>query len=489
MKPEVLIVDDEPDIRNMVRMLLEDEGYAVREASNAEETRHALSAKPPSLIILDIWMRQSDMDGLELQKWVKRQYPHVPTIIISGHGNIETAVQAMKDGAFDFVEKPFKSDQLLLLVERALATAKRDAEHGELKKRDVISLDIIGTSPAITHIRQSLSKIAPTNSRVLIEGGAGAGKELLARNIHAASPRQSGQFVVVNSGMLAQDQSLAELVGTEQSDGSNRLVGLLEKAHAGTLYLDGVNDLPQHAQSKLARVLRGGKFKRLGGTSEVEVDVRVISATAVAMKPLVAAGQFDKALYDALNVVHIAIPSLAERRGDIADLAKHFLAKRLESDMHKSLQFSSEAIAILEAYGWPGNIRQLRNMVDWVVIMIDRDARQITPDDLPPEISGKGGGGDGIPTAVAMPLKEAREKFEIEYLLLQLERFGGNITHTAEAVGMSRVVLSRKLKSLGIRVEDDDAQEEAGDNESDSPSRPQLRSVKRTKKRPEKRAT
>lgn len=500
MKPEVLIVDDEPDIRNMVRMLLEDEGYAVREASNAEETRKALSAKPPSLIILDIWMRQSDMDGLELQKWVKRQYPHVPTIIISGHGNIETAVQAMKDGAFDFVEKPFKSDQLLLLVERALDTAKRDAEHGELKKRDAMSLDIIGTSPAITHIRQNLAKIAPTNSRVLIEGGAGAGKELLARNIHAASSRQSGQFVVVKCGMLAQDQGLAELVGTEQSDGSNRLVGLLEKAHAGTLYLDGVNDLPQHAQSKLVNLLRHGTFKRLGGTSEVEVDVRVISASAVAMKPLVADGQFDKALYDALNVVHIAIPSLAARRGDIADLAKHFLTQRLRGDTHKSLQFSSEAIAILEAYDWPGNIRQLRNMVDWVVIMIARDARQITADDLPPEISGKHG--DGVTTAVAMPLKEAREKFEIEYLLLQLERFGGNITHTATAVGMSRVVLSRKLRILGIRVEDDDEDTDAetGDhaengeskNEGEgegtaNPPRSQARSVKRTKKRPEKR--
>ena len=449
MKPEVLIVDDEPDIRSMVRLLLEDEGYAVREASNAGETRAALSAKPPALIILDIWMRQSDMDGLELQKWVKRQYPHVPTIIISGHGNIETAVQAMKDGAFDFVEKPFKSDQLLLLVGRALDKAKRDAEHGELKKHDPFSLDQIGISPAITAIRQHMAKIAPTNSRVLIEGPPGAGKELLARNIHAASPRQSGQFVVVNCGGLAQDPRLAEFIGTEQTDNNPRLVGMLERAHAGTLYLDRVADLPSQAQSKLARILRSGKFKRLGGTSEVEVDVRVISATSRDLKSQVSEGLFDQTLYDALNIMHISVPSLADRRQDIAPLAKHFLAKRLEGETRTPLQFSSEAVAVLEAYGWPGNIRQLRNMVEWVVIMIDRSAHQISVTDLPPEITGKGEG-SGLTTTVALPLKEAREQFEADYLLRQLNRFGGNITHTAEAVGMNREVLSRKLKSLGI---------------------------------------
>lgn len=455
MKPEILIVDDEPDIRSMVRLLLEDEGYAVREASNAGETRAALSQRPPSLIILDIWMRQSDMDGLELQKWVKRQYPHVPTIIISGHGNIETAVQAMKDGAFDFVEKPFKSDQLLLLIERALEAAKRDAEHGELKKRDDMSLEPIGTSAAISSIRRLISKIAATKSRVLIQGPAGAGKELVARNIHGLSDRQKAHFVVVNCGLLAQDHNLAELVGTEQSNGNPRLVGLLERAHAGTLYLDGVNDLSLSAQAKLARILRHGKFKRLGGTGEVEVDVRVLSASSQDMAALVADGRCDKTLHDSISVTTITIPPLAERRQDIVPLAKHFLTKRLAGNGTKSLQFSDEALAILEAYSWPGNIRQLRNMVDWVVIMIDPTSHQITADDLPPEISGRGEDA-GMATSVTLPLKEARQKFEIDYLLLQLERFGGNISRTAKAVGMSREVLSRKLKSLGITTDDGD---------------------------------
>ncbi|MDA1320300.1 MAG: sigma-54 dependent transcriptional regulator [Proteobacteria bacterium] len=464
MKPEILVVDDEPDIRSMVRLILEDEGYDVREAHNAETAREELTRKPPALIILDIWMRQSDMDGLELQKWIRRYYPHVPTIMISGHGNIETAVQAMKDGAFDFVEKPFKSGQLILLCQRALANAARDAEHDELKRLNSITLDQIGSSAAITSIRQTITKVAPTNSRIFITGPSGSGKELLARNIHAQSSRQKGRFVMVNCALLSSERSLIELFGSESSQDGNRVVGLFEQAHGGTLYFDEVCDLPLETQAKLVRTLQDQRFRRVGGSSEVVVDVRVISASSHDVKTQVAEGNFREDLYYRLSVVPISVPPLSRRREDIPELARYFLNKRLASEGGRKLDFTPASIATLESYAWPGNITQLRNTVDWLVIMVDRNTHQITPDDLPSEITGKSGmvSGDSLSGSVAMPLKEAREQFETQYLISQLSRFNGNISKTAAFIGMERSALHRKLKNLGIQIESSNA---LGENE------------------------
>ena len=464
MKPEILVVDDEPDIRSMIRLILEDEGFDVREAENAETARDELTSHPSALIILDIWMRQSDMDGLELQKWVRRYYPHVPVLMISGHGNIETAVQAMKDGAFDFIEKPFKSAQLILLCQRALANAARDAEHHELKRRYDVSLDQIGTSPAINSIRQTIDKVAQTNSRVFITGPSGSGKELLARNIHDKSNRANGRFVMVNCASLSFDRSLIELFGSETGEGGNRVVGAFEQAHGGTLFFDEISDLSHDTQARLVRALQDQRFKRLGGNTEVMVDVRVISATSHDIKTKVAEGEFREDLYYRLNVVPIAIPPLSRRREDISELARYFLNKRLSDEGDRKLSFTSDCLAALETYSWPGNITQLRNMIDWLVIMIDRNKHQITYEDLPAEILGVGqlskANDSGLATAITMPLKEAREQFEIEYLVSQLSRFNGNISKTAAFIGMERSALHRKLKNLDIHIETADQSEE-----------------------------
>ena len=462
MKSEILVVDDEPDIRSMIRLILEDEGYEVREAENAESARDELISHPPALIILDIWMRQSDMDGLELQKWVRRYYPHVPVLMISGHGNIETVVQAMKDGAFDFIEKPFKSAQLILLCQRALSNAARDAEHVELKRRLDMSIDQIGKSPAINGIRQTIAKVAETNSRIFISGPSGSGKELLARNIHNQSQRSSGRFVMVNCSSLSSDWSLIELFGSETSHNGKRVVGMLEQAHGGTLFFDEICDLPLDTQARLVRTLQDQRFKRLGGTTDVWVDVRIISGTTHDIKAKVAEGQFREDLYFRLNVVPISIPPLSRRREDIPALIKYFLNKRLAEEGDRKLTFTSDCLAALETYSWPGNITQLRNMIDWLVIMIDKSKTMISPDDLPAEILGhpKMSVQDGSMSTIAMPLKEAREQFETQYLMSQLSRFNGNISKTAAFIGMERSALHRKLKTLGISIETVDQTEE-----------------------------
>ena len=463
MKPEILVVDDEPDIRAMVRLILEDEGYEVREAENAETARDELTSKPPSLVILDIWMRKSDMDGLELQKWVRRYYPDMPAIMISGHGNIETAVQAMKDGAFDFVEKPFKSDQLLLLCARALANAKREVEHSELKRRSNLSEDLIGTSPAIVALKQTIAKVAPSNSRIFITGPSGAGKALLARNLHAQSARAEGRFIVVNCALLSPERALIDLFGSETGKDGKRVVGLFEQAHNGTLYFDEVCDLPLETQARLLRSLQDQGFRRLGGASDVELDVRLISASSRDVQSEMAQGKFREDLFYRLSVVPIAVPPLSRRREDIAALAKHFLKNRLNNDGQdggRKLEFAPSSLALLESYAWPGNVTQLRNMIDWLVIMVNRDSKMIEPDDLPAEISGKmigntkGENTDEAQNTASLTLKEAREQFETQYLLSQLERFDGNIAKTAQFIGMERSALHRKLKNLGIQLEE-----------------------------------
>jgi two-component system nitrogen regulation response regulator NtrX len=450
MNNEILIVDDEKDIRTMIGDLLEDEGYRCRFATNAAEARSNVQEHPPALVLLDIWMENSDMDGLELQKWVRKFFPNVPAIMISGHGNIETAVQAMKDGAYDFVEKPFKSDRLLLLIDRALQFAAIEAENTEFKKSSG-GIDIVGVSPLVASLRQNIEKIAQANSRVMITGPAGAGKKLIARNIHSRSSRNKGRFVLANCAMLAPDQLSAELFGTEGDDG-DRIVGLFEQAHGGILYFDEICDLPLETQGKLVRAVQNQRFRRVGGTSEVTVDVRVISASSLDLQKEIENGNLREDLFYRLSVVPISVPPLAEHKEDIPTLARHFLDQSSQG-LGPRLNFSDAALAMMQIYGWPGNVTQLRNVIDWLTIMVDHDL--IEEDDLPPEITGRSSETQhsGFDTVVGLPLKAAREQFETQYLLSQLSRFDGNISKTASFIGMERSALHRKLKSLDINPE------------------------------------
>ena len=450
MRAEILIVDDEKDIRTMLSDLLEDEGYSCRVAANATDARQTVQEHPPALVILDIWMQNSDMDGLELQKWMRNLYPNVPAIMISGHGNIETAVQAMKDGAYDFIEKPFKSDRLILLVERALAMARVAAENAELKKT-AMNTEIIGESQEIAQLRQSIGKVAQFNSRVMLTGAAGTGKELIARNIHALSDRKNGRFVTVNCALLSPDQLSAELFGTEAHDGRRRIVGLFEQAHGGTLYFDEIGDMPLETQGKLVRALQEQRFRRLGGDIEVSVDVRVISASSLDLHEEIENGNLREDLFYRLSVVPLQLPSLSAYKADIPALCRHFMS--LAHNGHKArMTFTDEAIAVMQIYDWPGNVTQLKNVVDWLVIMVDKEV--IEADDLPPEITGKTAQAtSGFDYIVGLPIKVAREQFEAQYLLSQLDRFNGNISKTANFIGMERTALHRKLKSLNVDLD------------------------------------
>jgi two-component system nitrogen regulation response regulator NtrX len=442
----------------MLAELLEDEGYTCRTAANAEEARQSVQEFLPSLVILDIWMNNSDMDGLVLQQWIRRLYPDVPAIMISGHGNIETAVQAMKDGAYDFIEKPFKSDRLLILVERALKAAMLEAENNELRKTASVQSELIGEAPSIKALRQSIEKVAHSNSRVMITGPSGSGKELAARRIHQLSERNSGRFVVANCAMLSPESVTAELFGTEANPSGHRIVGLFEQAHGGTLYFDEIGDLPLETQGKLVRAVQDQRFRRVGGTAEVTVDVRVISGSKLNLTEEVENGNLREDLFYRLSVVPIILPPLNARKEDIPELSRFYL-DQANTGSGKKLALSDEAIAMLQMYEWPGNVTQLLNVIDWLTIMANPESEGlIMADDLPPEISGTAaeGTGQGFETVVGLPLKAAREHFETQYLISQLTRFDGNVSKTAEFVGMERSALHRKLKSLNINPDKSD---------------------------------
>ncbi|HEX3652381.1 MAG TPA: sigma-54 dependent transcriptional regulator [Rhizomicrobium sp.] len=449
--PDILVVDDEQDIRELVAGILSDEGYETRVAADADAALNAVRARKPQIVILDIWLQGSRLDGIQLLDALKRDYPDLPVIMISGHGTIETAVASIKKGAYDFIEKPFKADRLVHVVERALEAAKLRREIQELKLRVGDESELIGASSASSQLRQLIDKIAPTNSRVLITGPAGSGKEVVARLIHARSRRAGNAFVAINCATMAPDRIEVELFGEETNDGP-RKTGLFELAHNGTLYLDEVADMPVETQAKILRVLVDQTFLRIGGSTRVQVDVRVISSTTHDLRGEIAGGRFREDLYHRLNVVPVRVPALAERRDDIPLLAVHFM-KRLSATSGLPVRdVGDDAMAVLQAHNWPGNVRQLRNMVERLLILAGDDAvKMISADLLPPDLGGdspwSGGGRDLV---ISLPLREAREIFEREYLLAQINRFGGNISRTATFIGMERSALHRKLKSLGV---------------------------------------
>ena len=456
MAHDILVVDDEADIRMLICGVLQDEGYETRQAANSVEALTALRSRLPSLLVLDIWLQGSELDGIEILRIARREAPNLGVVMISGHGTIETAVAAIKMGAYDFIEKPFKSDRLLLVVERAIQAARLRRENEELRLRAGGDEELVGNSHAVTQLRQQIEKAAPTKSRVMISGAPGSGKEVVARLLHRRSRRAEAPFVVLNCAMLRPEHLEIELFGAAagaEGPDSPRKIGLFEEAHSGTLFLDEVADMPLETQGKIVRGLQEQTFERLGG-SRVEVDVRVIASTNRDLAAEVAAGRFREDLYYRLAVVPIRVPALRERREDIPMLARHFMRRAADAARLMPREIGDDAMAALQSYDWPGNARQLRNVIDWLLIMAPGDVREpVRAEMLPAEI------GSDAPAVVrwdkggeimSLPLRDAREVFEREYLIAQVTRFGGNISRTASFIGMERSALHRKLKTLGL---------------------------------------
>lgn len=456
MAHDILIIDDEADIRNLVSGVLEDEGYVTRVAADGVSGLDAIKARQPSLVILDVWLGDSDRDGIKILEIIKRDHPYVPVVMISGHGTIETAVTAIKNGAYDFIEKPFQTARLLLVIQRAIESARLKRENADLKIKVGDHVDLVGTSPAMLAIRQTIERVAPTNSRILIVGPSGAGKEIVARKIHALSRRTDRPFVVLNCATLHPDRLEAELFGTEivgLDPTVPRKIGLLEQAHNGTLYLDEVTDLPLPTQSKLIRVLQDQFFTRLGDNQKVEVDVRITASSSANIPQMIQDGHFREDLFYRLNVVPIEVPALQDRLTDIPELFQHFMNQAALAHGHPQRRLSPDAMVVLQSYSWPGNVRQLKNVVEWILIMAGSDSREeVRADMLPPEVRSDASlsSSSQTPNIVVLPLREAREMFEREYLLAQVNRFGGNISKTARFVGMERSALHRKLRALGV---------------------------------------
>jgi len=452
MALEVLVVDDEADIRDLVSGVLEDEGYAVRSAADSSSAIEAIDDRRPSLVLLDVWLQGSKLDGLQLLEQIKQRDPTLPVLMISGHGNLDTAVAAIREGAVDFIEKPFKADRLLHLVGKATETDRLRRENKTLRLQVGPDDQLDGSSVAINTVRATLKRVAPTGSRVMITGPAGVGKEIAARMIHNWSPRAAAPFIVLSAAMMSPERVEEELFGSEQN-GVTR-PGLLEQAHGGTLFLDEIADMPITTQAKILRVLTDQSYSRVGGQRPVKVDVRVLSATSRNLADEIAAGRFREDLYYRLNVVPVRIPPLRERREDIPELVSHFLTRFAAERRIRTPELSKDAMAALQAHDWPGNVRQLRNIIERTLILAPGDrVGCIEVDLLPPEIidsQGTTGLGGASMAIMGSPLREARESFEREYLKIQIRRSSGNISRTASFIGMERSALHRKLKALGL---------------------------------------
>ncbi len=446
----ILIVDDERDIRELIGDILRDEGYTVRLAGNSDSCMAEINAEAPALMILDIWLKDSRMDGIDILKTVKRSNPDVPVVIISGHGNIEIAVAAIRQGAYDFIEKPVNIDQLMVVVSRAMETSRLRRENSDLRRREVSAAEMLGNSTAFKGLKTQLEKVAKSNGRVMLTGPAGCGKELAARFIHAQSNRAAAPFVSVSSATIEPERMEEVLFGRESAERGIEQ-GLLEQAHGGVVYFDEVAEMPLGTQSKILRVLVEQQFSRSGGTDKVRVDLRVISSTTRDLKQDIVQGRFRQELYDRLNVVPIAVPALEDRREDIPELARHFVSMFHRTQGLPARELTPEAEAMLQTMQWPGNVRQLRNVMERVLILGESngaiEARELPGREETVAADGRMALGGAL---AALPLREARELFEREYLLTQINRFGGNISRTASFVGMERSALHRKLKSLGV---------------------------------------
>src|SRR6266576_1310578 len=454
MANDILIVDDEADIRDLVAGILDDEGFSTRTARDSDSALAEIANRRPHLVFLDIWLQGSKLDGLQLLEQIKKDHAEVPVVMISGHGNIETAVAAIKRGAYDFIEKPFKSDRLILVATRALETSRLKREVKELKQLAPAASVLTGRSACMNQLRQTIDRAAKANSRIMIVGPSGAGKELVARTLHSASSRADGPFVVINAAAITPERMEIELFGVEANGEHQRKAGALEEAHGGTLFMDEVGDMPRETQNKFLRVLVDQTFQRLGGTTKVSVDVRIVSSTARNLEEEIAEGRFREDLYHRLSVVPIRVPPLSERREDIPELIDYFMDQISAATGLPKRQIGQDAMAVLQSHVWPGNVRQLRNNVERVMILAGGGPEVIiTADMLPQDV---GSMVPAMPTSnngehiMGLPLREAREVFERDYLIAQISRFSGNISRTAEFVGMERSALHRKLKALGV---------------------------------------
>ncbi len=448
---DILIVDDERDIRELISEILIDEGYTTRLAGTSDDAMREVTSQPPGLLILDIWLKDSDMDGIDILKKVKSDYPEVPVVIISGHGNIEIAVAAIKQGAYDFIEKPFNIDQLLVVIRRAMETSRLRRENITLRQKDAPVGDLIGSSAGFRALVSQLDKVAKSNSRIMLRGGSGVGKETAARYIHAQSDRAAGPFVVVGCATIEPDRMEEVLFGRESGD-QNWAQGLLEQAHGGVIYFDEVADMPLVTQSKILRVLVDQKFQRVGGNDQIKVDLRVLSSTSCDLEVEIAERRFREELFHRLNVVPVEVPTLEERREDIPELVEHFVEHFNQTQGLNMRKLSDDAATLLQTLSWPGNIRQLKNVIERILILSDGTG-PISADEIPTDKQKSAGANDGGGMSAnwaTLPLREAREAFEREYLITQINRFGGNISKTANFVGMERSALHRKLKSLGV---------------------------------------
>lgn len=469
----ILIVDDESDIRKLIQGILEDDGYACRGAANSTQAFEEITRKAPDLMVLDIWLQGSELDGLQILEKVKREYPFIPVIVISGHGTIETAVHAIKIGAYDFIEKPFKSDRLLLMISRALEAASLRKENAELKSQAAVQVELIGNSHATQNLRHLLERVGPTNSRILLTGEAGTGKDVVARLIHMHSKRANKPYMILNCATMHPERVEEELFGVEYKNSDEPVKqGLLEKASGGTLLLDEVSDMALETQAKIVRVLQSQSFHRLGGATEMNADLRILATSNKDLEKEISEGRFRQDLYYRLNVVPLHICPLRERSDDIPALVQYFKDQLSKNTGSNSAEFSQMALTAMQAYSWPGNIRQLRNVVEWVMIMRGTNGgSEYCIHDLPPEFSGgtegaanaqsllSESGGYHIHNFSSLPLRDARELFERDYLQAQINRFGGNISKTAKFVGMERSALHRKMKSLNISSSPDEVSE------------------------------
>jgi len=447
---DILIVDDERDIRELIADILKDEGFTTRLAANSDECMAQVASDTPALMILDIWLKDSNMDGIDILKTVKRDMPEIPIVIISGHGNIEIAVAAIKQGAYDFIEKPFNIDQLMVVIRRAMEASRLRRENLDLRRKDVTSAEMVGSSASFKALKSNLDKVTKSNGRVMLTGPAGSGKEVAARYIHANSNRAGAPFITVNSASIEPDRMEEVLFGRDSAERGVE-PGLLEQANAGVIYFDEVGDMPLGTQSKILRVLVDQQFQRSGGSGNVRVDLRVISSTNRDLEEEIAAGTFRQELYHRLNVVPIHVPALEDRREDIPELAGHFIKMFNKSQGLPLRTLSDDAVALLQTMLWPGNVRQLRNVIERVLILGEGNG-PITAAELPmgEEAADEEGRVVLSGSLATLPLRDARELFEREYLLTQINRFGGNISRTATFVGMERSALHRKLKSLGV---------------------------------------
>jgi two-component system, NtrC family, nitrogen regulation response regulator NtrX len=456
MVADILIIDDEADIRELIAGILQDEGFETRLAHNSDAALAEVAQRRPSLVVLDIWLQGSKMDGLDLLLELKARIPDLPVVIISGHGNIETAVAAIKRGAYEYIEKPFNADRLLLVVGRALETTRLKRENEELKGRSGLEIDLVGNSSVARNLRSLVKKVAPSNSRVLITGPMGSGKELAARMLHAQSARANGPFVTLAAAALDPEHMDERLFGVERDAGSSTQIGALEEAHGGTLYLDEVADMPLETQAKVLRVLLEQTFQRVGASKKIKVDVRIISSTSRNLPDLIGQQRFREDLYHRLGVVPVHVAGLQERREDIPDLIEYFAKTYSAASGQAVRKFADDAIAVMQTRDWPGNVRELRNNVERIMILSAGDgmgdiaASQI-PSDATTENATSGFSGEHL---LAMPLREAREAFERDYIAAQLMRFGGNISKTSQFIGMERSALHRKIKSLGLTARD-----------------------------------